>query len=141
MSGKDDRKNKGGDKQGKERTAAEWVTFGVSVLILLALVSLVIFQALTRGNRPSTIKIEPMLQAVRQSEGAYYLPISITNEGDEAVGDVEVQMSLESEGSEPETIAFTVQFLAGGESQEETVVFSKDPSQGELSHVVGFHVP
>lgn len=141
MSEKDDDKDKDEAKQGKERTAAEWVTFGVSVLILLALVGLVIFQALTRGNRPSTIKVEPMLQEVRQSEGAFYLPITITNDGDEAVGDVEIQISLASEGSEPETIAFTVQFLAGGESQEETVVFSKDPSQGELSQVVGFHVP
>jgi uncharacterized protein (TIGR02588 family) len=141
MSEKDDDKDKDEAKQGKERTAAEWVTFGVSVLILLALVGLVIFQALTRGNRPSTIKVEPMLEEVRQSEGAYYLPINITNDGDQAVGDVEIQMSLASEGSEPETIAFTVQFLAGGESQEETVVFSKDPSQGELSQVVGFHVP
>ncbi len=141
MSKKDDDKDKAEGKQGKERTAAEWVTFSVSVLILLALVGLVIFQALTRGNKPSTIKVEPMLQEVRQSEGAFYLPITITNDGDAAVGDVEIQMSLESEGSEPETIAFTVQFLAGGESQEETVVFSADPSQGELSHVVGFHVP
>jgi uncharacterized protein (TIGR02588 family) len=141
MSKKDDDKDKDAGKQGKERTAAEWVTFSVSVLILLALVGLVIFQALTRGNRPSTIKVEPMLQEVRQSEGAFYLPITITNDGDEAVGDVEVQMSLASEGSEPETVAFTVQFLAGGESQEETVVFSKDPSKGELSQVVGFHVP
>jgi uncharacterized protein (TIGR02588 family) len=136
--GGDDNKDK--DKKGK-RTTAEWVTLGVSLVVLLGLVGLVLFVSLTRGDRPSTIKVEPMLSEVRQSEDAYYLPVNITNDGDMAVGDVEVELSLASEGSEPETIAFTVLFLAGGETSQEIVVFSKDPSKGELSQVVGFHEP
>lgn len=134
--------SKGNDgKEKEERTAAEWVTFGVSLSLLLALVGLVIFLALTKGNKLSTIKIEPVLTEVRQEGDAYYLPVNITNDGDNAVGDVEVQLSLTLEGEEPETIAFTVPFLAGGETQEETVIFTKDPAQGELSEVVGFMVP
>jgi uncharacterized protein (TIGR02588 family) len=132
--------NKDTDKKGK-RTTAEWVTLGVSLVVLLGLVGLVVFVSLTRGDKPSTIKIEPVLNEVRQSEDAYYLPINITNDGDMAVGDVEVELSLASEGSEPETIAFTVLFLAGGETSQEIVAFSTDPSKGELSQVVGFHEP
>ena len=137
----DVQEDKKAGKSSKERTAAEWVTFGVSLLMLLALVGLVIFLALTKGNRPSTIKIEPVLTEVRQADSVYYLPVNVTNDGDNAVGDVEVQLSLSSEGSEPETIAFTVLFLAGGETQQEIVVFTNDPSKGELSQVVGFSVP
>lgn len=140
MSETGDNGDKDKGKQGK-RTTAEWVTFGVSLVLLSGLVGLVIFVSLTRGDRPSTIKVEPVLNEVRQSEDAYYLPINITNDGDMAVGDVEVALSLASEGSEPETIAFTVLFLAGGESAQEIVVFSQDPSKGELSQVVGFHEP
>jgi uncharacterized protein (TIGR02588 family) len=132
--------NKDTDKKSK-RTTAEWVTLGVSLVVLLGLVGLVVFVSLTRGDKPSTIKIEPVLNEVRQSEDAYYLPINITNDGDMAVGDVEVELSLASEGSEPETIAFTVLFLAGGETSQEIVAFSNDPSKGELSQVVGFHEP
>jgi uncharacterized protein (TIGR02588 family) len=132
--------NKDKDKKGK-RTTAEWVTLGVSLVVLLGLVGMVLFVSLTRGDRSSTIKVEPVLNEVRQSEDAYYLPVNITNDGDLAVGDVEVELSLASEGSEPETIAFTVLFLAGGETSQEIVVFSSDPSKGELSQVVGFHEP
>ena len=128
-----------GDK--KERSAAEWVTVVVSTLIMLALVGLVIFQYATQGTRPSTIKVEPAMEEVSRRGDAYYLPVNITNDGDRAVEDVEIQLSLKVGEGEPESAAFSVHFLAGGETDQEIVVFSNDPAKGQLSQVVSFHVP
>jgi uncharacterized protein (TIGR02588 family) len=131
----------GSGDEDRGRTVAEWVTLGVSIVILLVLVGLVMLQWLTQGTTPPEIRVEPGLERVRQVGDLYYLPIRVTNRGEDAVEVVEVETELLVEGEEPETVGFTVQFLAGRESDEFTVVLSNDPRQGELSHTVSFHEP
>jgi uncharacterized protein (TIGR02588 family) len=132
--------NEGGKEQ-KGRTTAEWVTLGISTLIVLALAGLVVFQAITQGTRPPQIEIEPLTEEVKQVGESYYLPISVTNSGDKAVEAVEVEVELRVEGDEPETIGFTVQFLAGLETDTHTVILSGDPRSGELTFTTSFHEP
>ena len=128
-------------EQNRQRTGAEWITLGISVFIVLALAGLVIYQEVARGTEPPVIEVQPKLEQLRQEGGAYYVPIDIANKGEVTAEDIEVQVSLEIEGEEPETIAFTVKFLAGGETGEQTVVFQNDPAEGELTHLVAFTTP
>jgi uncharacterized protein (TIGR02588 family) len=137
--GRGEQNGDGGEDRG--RTVAEWVTLGVSVAIVLALAGLVLFQWLSQGTRPPEISVEPNTEQVRQVGDLYYLPIRVTNGGEKAVEVVEVETELRVEGEEPETVGFTVQFLAGRESDEFTVVLSGDPREGELSHTISFHEP
>jgi uncharacterized protein (TIGR02588 family) len=137
--GKGEQNGDGGEDRG--RTVAEWVTLGVSVAIVLALAGLVLFQWLAQGTEPPEISVEPNMEQVRQVEDLYYLPIRVTNSGEKAVEVVEVETELSVEGEAPETVGFTVQFLAGRESDEFIVVLSNDPRNGELSHTVSFHEP
>jgi len=134
------RSDKGNSEQ-KGRTTAEWVTLGVSALIVLALAGLVVFQTITQGTRPPEIEVKPLTEEVKQIGENYYLPIEVSNRGELAVEAVEVEVELRVEGKEPETIGFTVPFLAGLETDTQTVVLSDDPREGELSHTVSFHEP
>jgi uncharacterized protein (TIGR02588 family) len=137
--GKGEQNGDSGEYRG--RTVAEWVTLGVSAAIVLALAGLVLFQWLAQGTEPPEIRVEPNMEQVRQVGDLYYLPIRVTNSGEKAVEVVEVETELSVEGEAPETVGFTVQFLAGRESDEFTVVLSNDPRNGELSHTVSFHEP
>jgi uncharacterized protein (TIGR02588 family) len=128
-------------EQSKERTAAEWITLGVSVLIVLALAGLVIYQELARGTEPPVIEVMPRLGETRHEGDAYYVPIDVTNKGETTAEDIEVQLSLEAGEGQPEVAAFTLKFLAGAETESQTVVFQNDPSKGKLTHVVAFSVP
>jgi uncharacterized protein (TIGR02588 family) len=142
--GSKESEEKRGDKTGeqkKERTTAEWVTLGVSTLIVLALAGLVVFQTLTQGTKAPEIEVKPLIEEVRQVGENYYLPIEVSNRGDLAVEAVEVELELRAEGQEPETIGFTVPFLAGLETDTQTVVLAGDPREGELSYTVSFHEP
>ena len=130
-----------GKKGQDKRTGAEWVTLGASVLIVLALAGLVLYQQFTQGTKPPTIQIEPKLNEMRQEGDAYYLPVEVTNTGEKTAESIEVQFSLDPGEGEPEAAAFSVQFLAGGESENQTIVFQSDPSKGKLTHVVAFSVP
>ena len=123
------------------RSAAEWTTLIISSLIVMALAGLVIFQAVSGGTEPPNIEVEPQLTEVRSEGDSYYLPLSITNSGDLTGEEVEVEATLTS-GEEEETSAVTIAFLAGGETESATAVFSSDPREGELEvRVVGYNEP
>ncbi len=142
MAQDDSSKEQAADKeQDKKRTGAEWITLAISVLIVLGLAGLVVYQEVVRGTEPPVIEVQPKMEEIRQEGDAYYMPIDIANNGELTAEDVEVQMSLEIEGEEPETIAFAVKFLSGGETEQQTIVFQNNPAEGKLTHLIAFSTP
>lgn len=129
----------GGEKQ--ERTTAEWVSLFVSLALVLALVGGLVYQIFARGSRPPIIEVKPLMEEVRQEGDSYYLSLDITNNGDRTAENVEVMLSLDTGEGDPETMQFQVQFLDGGETENQTVIFRNNPTEGELTHTASFHVP
>ena len=123
------------------RSLAEWVTFGICLAILVALVGLVTFADFRGEERPPTVEVTPALDAVRHEGDRYYLPVQIRNQGDQTAEDVRVRLSLTSGDGEIESADVTVPFLAGRETARATVVFRKDPAQGSLTYAIGFLEP
>jgi uncharacterized protein (TIGR02588 family) len=128
-------------KQKEGRTGAEWVTLSISILIIAALVGLLTYLYFTQGTKSPVIQVEAKLEEVKQEGDAYYLPLTITNMGEKTAQDVEIQVSLASGEGDPESVGFTILFLAGNESDYETAVFSNDPAEGELSYAISFSTP
>lgn len=140
QSGEQSRGPKDGEETG-ERTTAEWVSLFVSVAIVLALVGGLVYQIFARGNRPPVIEVKPLMEELRREGDSYYLSLDITNNGDRTAENVEVMVTLDTGEGEPETMQFQVQFLGGGETENQTVVFQNNPAEGELTHTASFHVP
>jgi uncharacterized protein (TIGR02588 family) len=115
------------------RSVAEWTTLVIGAVLILALVGLVTYLYVSGDNRPPVVEATPLALEIRREEGAYYVPIEVTNQGGETAQDVLIQAELSTGEGAPEVTEFTVDFLAGGESAEGTVVFSTDPSAGELT--------
>ena len=139
--GRDGEKGQAGGEEKEERTTAEWVSLFISVAIVLALVGGLVYQIFAGGHRPPTIEIKPLMEEVRQEGDSYYLSLDITNNGDRTAENVEVMLSLDTGGGDPETMQFQVQFLDGGETENQTVIFRNNPAEGELTHTASFHVP
>ena len=123
------------------RTTAEWVSLGVSLLIVLALAGLVTYDYFATGNEPPTIEVTPQLEQVRQEGDAFYLPVEVANTGDQTAQDVSVEVALQAGEGDPESAQFTVAFLPGGGTEEAVVVFREDPSRGEISSSISFVRP
>jgi uncharacterized protein (TIGR02588 family) len=124
----------------RDRSPAEWVTFGLSLVVLLGVVAVIGLQ-LRREQEPArpvaVVSGEP-----RRVGDRYQLDVVVTNEGDATAANVQVSASLMSEGSIPATADQTIDFLAGSEDQDLVFVFADDPAQGELTvEVVSFAVP
>jgi uncharacterized protein (TIGR02588 family) len=115
------------------RSAAEWTTLIISLLVIAGLVGLVVVLSVTGGADPPRFAAAPALEDVRQHEAAYYLPIEVTNLSGLPAQDVRVVGELALLGAEPVTAEFTIDILAGGESRAGTMIFSDDPTAHAFS--------
>lgn len=140
-----------GDKDGGEqngaapsrgRSIAEWTTLGISIVIVLVVVGVITSLYAGGDAQPPVISVEPRLGAVRQDTGGYYLPVDVTNTGDQTAQDVQIEGELDAGSGAPEMAEFTITFLAGGEQVQATLVFQSDPEQGQLTtRVTSFQDP
>ena len=127
-----------GEHSGRERqghSPAEWVTLILSSLLIAGVVLAVGYLTLTRGDALPSFTAEPQAAETRGDPGVFYLPVTVTNTGDEPAQEIQVRVELQT-GEQTETAVFTIELLAAGESEEGTAVFRSDPAQGELLTIV-----
>lgn len=117
----------------KQRSIAEWTTLAMSVLIVAGMIAAVSWLNFRGNEEPPVVVVEPHLDAIREDESGYYLPVTITNNGDTTVAEAMVLGELDSGEGEPETAEITIPFLAGGESVGGAFVFRSNPAEGELT--------
>lgn len=126
-----------GDKtqqtQDQERTIAEWITLGLSIVIVASTIGALTWLYIVGGEMPPTVTVEPQMNQLRQEDSGYYLPVVVTNEGDTTVSGVTILAELETGPSDPERSEFVISFLAGGATVEGAFIFQTDPTQGELT--------
>jgi uncharacterized protein (TIGR02588 family) len=115
------------------RSAAEWITLAISIILILGLLALVTNVTVTGGSDPPIVEARPLPTATRHEGAAYYLPVAVTNRGGRTAQEVLVQAELRGGDGSSEMREFTIDFLAGGETTEGTAVFATDPSAGELT--------
>ena len=115
------------------RSVAEWTTLTIGVILILGLVGLVTYLYVSGGNQSPIIAVTPLDQEIQHQEGSYFLPVAVTNRGDQTAEDVMIQAELVTGEEAPEMSEFTIDFLAGGETEEGMVVFSTDPLAGDLT--------
>jgi uncharacterized protein (TIGR02588 family) len=123
-----------------DRSAAQWVTFGASALVLLVVVVLIAVQL--RGPSHPATPVATIRGEPRHVGSQYQVDVTVTNEGSITAANVQVHAELVTEGSAPTTADQTIDFLAGHEDQDLVFVFTDDPATGELTvEVTSFAVP
>ena len=134
-------KRTSGGRAAPARSGAEWVTLGVSCLVLLVLVALILGQAVFGGSQPPAVRLRT--EAVeRRAGGLFYLPVRVTNTGDETAEAVQVLAELTVGGEVVEDGDQTIDFLSGGETHELEFVFTTDPATGTVDvRVASFQRP
>ncbi|HET8675260.1 MAG TPA: TIGR02588 family protein [Blastocatellia bacterium] len=119
------------------RTTAEWVSLVISLLLLGAVVGVVIKLWVSETKEPAQFKIE--VGAARNDAGQYYLPFTLTNEGDQTAAEVMVEGRINAADNE-ETSSTTFDFIPGHARQEGVLIFSGDPATAQL-RVASFQRP
>jgi uncharacterized protein (TIGR02588 family) len=117
----------------RRRSAAEWTTLAVSIVLILGLLALVTYVSMTGGDDLPSVEARPLPAEMRHEGESYYLPVAVTNRGGRTAEEVVVEAELAGRDGSSEASEFTLDFLAGGETREGTVVFATDPLAGELT--------
>jgi len=121
------------------RNRVEWVTFGVAATIVAATATLMVVQSF--GSFDPAAPVAEPAGAVRATEGHWYVPVDVTNTGDETAAEVQVTAELTIDGVTT-TGDQVVDFLGGDEVAHLTFGFDDDPASGELViRVTGFAEP
>lgn len=124
-----------------QRSAAEWVTFMLASVILLGLVGLICFDWQTNQAQPPAFAVT-VSEAVRVTDGRYYVPFAITNTGGRIARTVQVMAELHSAGADDETGEQQIDFLSGHETKAGSFVFTQNPQAGELVvRVASYRLP
>lgn len=116
-----------------KRTTAERITLAISALIIVGIVGLAAWSSSRVGDDAVVISVEAHYEKVREHDGLFYLPITITNTGGHTAQTVTVSGELDTGEGNPESADVSIDFLAGGEKEEAALIFSSDPSDGNLT--------
>lgn len=109
-------------------TAAERVTLGVSILLLIVLVGGLVYLDVQRGDKPPRIVVEPDFEGAAEHEGDWYLPVTLRNEGDRTTDLLRVDLVRPVANQEPEVAELHYTFVAGGAEVEGIAVFDERPT-------------
>lgn len=121
------------------RNVAEWVTFGVASAIIALVAGLMVVQSFGSSDPPAPVA--ERVGAVRDEGGHFFVPVDVTNRGDETAAAVQVIAELTVDG-ETTSGDQVIDFLGGSEVVHLTFAFDTDPSAGELVvSVTGFSDP
>lgn len=121
------------DRTDDGRSAAEWVTFGASCVVLLVVLALILVQM--RDDEDPPAPAATLAGEVRQVGGQYHVAVVVDNDGDRTAANVQVTAELTIDGTAA-TGDQTIDFLAGGETVDLVFVFDADPHEGELTVTV-----
>ena len=119
------------NQQQQKRTAAEWATFAIACSVLSILIGLVFYNWLTKKHEPPIISVTRNTP-IRETQGQFYVPFTVTNTGGETAESVQIIAELRVNGEVLESGDQQIDFLSSGETQEGAFIFSRNPSQGQL---------
>lgn len=132
----------GGPGGEDKRSVAEWFTLAIGLVIVVGVLATVTWLGVARPSQPVRISITTHVTEQHHYAGGYYLPVSVTNEGDEAAQELLLRATLTGPGLEKEEVEFTIPSLGGGQHADAMFVFRQDPAAGTLVILpVGFLVP
>jgi uncharacterized protein (TIGR02588 family) len=119
----------------------EWAVFGISVVLVLAAVSMLSIEAITLGNNPPLLQVEP--GAAEASADVLFVPLTITNTGDTAAEQVELAITVRQADGSEEEVTLHIELLPRMASEEHMIQLR--PSAGAVEsvswEVVGYQLP
>lgn len=115
-----------------DRSAAEWVAFGIAAAVLVGVLAAVGWLWVTDDGMPARVEARRS-GSVRVDGDRHYVPVTVTNSGDRTASAVQVVAELSQAGEVVEDGEQLIDFLAAGETAEIEFVFSRDPGAGDLT--------
>lgn len=122
----------GGDPADDEREylgrkVAEWVTLGLSVVIVTGLAGYILYQALREDAPYIPAEVRPLMDQVGREGGKYFLPVEVHNRGRRTLRDFRAELTYRTTDGKQETRDIKIDFLAERARETRYFYFDQDP--------------
>ena len=118
----------------------EWLTASFGLLVVLATLGLLSYQAFAVGESPPVIVNRVM--AVRSVAGGYLVQLEVRNKGGETTASLTVEGTLKEGQRLIETSEATLDYVPGHSSREAGLFFSTNPEHYQLElRALGYQEP
>ena len=118
----------------------EWVASGIGLVLVLGVFGSIGWQLFKGATMPPVITVE--VENVAPVEGGHRVLFRARNRAGEAAAQVEIEGTVSTAGSDPETSRVVFDYIPGHSQRQGGLFFSRDPLSGELSlRATGFADP
>jgi uncharacterized protein (TIGR02588 family) len=118
-------------KRPTRRKFAEWVTLGVSVVLVLAVAAYLFLEAVKEHPAAVPVTVRVLTEEVQEVEGTFVVPVEVMNRGERTLKELTIKVTFaggSTGGQEPGDI--TIDYL--GEKAKERVYLYLDVHPREL---------
>lgn len=123
-----------------QKNALEWAVFGVSALLIGAVIAILIVTAVRSTDLPPSLQVTT--GAARASGVSYQVPVQVENTGDATAEQALIEVVLLTGEREVERAELTMAFVPRHSSRKGHVIFRRDPRCCSISaRVVGHESP
>jgi uncharacterized protein (TIGR02588 family) len=116
-----------GRRAGASRRFAEWISLGISAVLLLSLAGYLILQALAPDSPYLLAEARPLTEEVQQKGDRFILPIEISNRGRRTLRELKVEVGVTEPGGRSETRELQIDYLGEQSAQTVFLYFEQDP--------------
>lgn len=116
-------------KRSTGRKLAEWVTLGVSILLVLGVAGYLAYHAISADDPYVPVRVTPALDQARDLSGGqqFVLPVRIQNFGSRTIKDFQAELRWRSPSGREETRQFKIDYLGEHSAQEQFIYLDDDP--------------
>ncbi len=118
-----------GERRSGGRLLAEWVSLGVSVLLIAGIAGYLLYQALLQQHRIVPVLATARVGSSGRSGERYVLPVELRNPSSRTLKDLKVEVSYTPPQGERETRDLEVAYLGEKSTQTLYVYLDHDPRQ------------
>lgn len=123
-----------------KKNPLEWAVFGIGLVLTLAVVGFLAWDAARSGDEPPDLVVE--LGAPQPRTHGWAVPVTVRNLGEETAEGARVLVTLELPGGEKEEAEIDLPFVPRHSRREGWVHFLHPPASGRLSgRVTGYEQP
>lgn len=121
------------------RTVAEWISLGISILLILGMAAYLVYQGLQPHPPYLPIAVRPLWSQMEHGGGRYLLPLEVKNQGRRTARQLVVEVESTGPEGKPEKREITVDYLGERSTQKVYLSFDRDPRQAQLKAAPSYY--
>ena len=127
-------------QQGQDIPIVEWAAAALGLIIVLAAIASLLFQAIRGSGSPPQIDVSVL--TVEAQQGAYLVRIRVANTGGSAAAQLVVEGALKPQEGEAQRSQITLDYVPARSQRHAGLLFTSDPNKGKLQvRAIGYQDP